>query len=272
MWIDVLTATAVVFAISLLLGILLAMFIRFFGIEEDEKVKNIKGALPGANCGACGYKGCADYAEALARGEGAPNLCVPGGANTAKALEGILGVEVKAAGARVAFVKCNGVATATSKKADYKGIATCKACSMLYGGDGACSYGCLGCGDCAAVCPTGAICLDDGIARINRELCLGCGACARACPKKIISAAPEKATTFVVCSNKDKGADARKACKNACIGCKKCEKTCPNGAIKVENNLASIDYDKCINCGACREVCPVKCIHEGNFLCGAHFE
>ena len=83
MWNDVLITAGVVFAISLTLGVLLALFIRFFGIEDDEKVKNIKGALPGANCGACGYKGCSDYAEALARGEGAPNLCVPGGATTA---------------------------------------------------------------------------------------------------------------------------------------------------------------------------------------------
>lgn len=260
MWNDVLISAAVVAAISLLLGILLALFIRFFGIEEDEKVKNIRDALPGANCGACGFKGCADYAEALAEGRGAPNLCVPGGADTAKALEGLLGVEVKAAEAKVAFVRCNGDATATSKKADYKGIATCKACSMLYGGDGACAYGCLGCGDCAAVCPTDAICLDDGIARINRELCIGCGACAKACPKGIISLAPAEAVTFVVCSNKDKGADARKACKNACIACRKCEKICPEGAITVEGNLASIDYSKCTACGACAESCPTGAI------------
>ena len=260
MWNDVLITVGVVFAISLLLGVLLALFIRFFGIEDDEKVKNIKGALPGANCGACGFKGCADYAEALAKGEAAPNLCVPGGSTTAKALEGILGVKVQAAGAKVAFVRCNGACSATSKKAEYKGILTCKACSMMYSGDGACAYGCLGCGDCATVCPTGAICLDDGIARINPDRCIGCGACARACPKKIISAAPALATTFVVCSNKDKGADARKACKNACIGCKKCEKLCPEGAITVTDNCASIDYTKCTGCGACAAGCPTGAI------------
>lgn len=260
MWNDVLIAAAVVAAISVLLGVLLALFIKFFGVEEDEKVKNIREALPGANCGACGFKGCADYAEAIAKGEGAPNLCVPGGSATAKALERILGVEVKASGAKVAFVRCNGVPSATSKKADYRGIGTCKACSMMYGGDGACAYGCLGCGDCAAVCPTGAICLEDGVARINRDRCIGCGACARACPKKIIIAAPAEATTFVACSNKDKGADARKACKNACIACRKCEKICPEGAITVEGNLASIDYTKCTGCGACAEGCPTGAI------------
>ena len=260
MWIDVLTAVAVVAAISVLLGVLLALVIRFFGIEEDEKVKNIKDALPGANCGACGYKGCSDYAEALAKGVADPSLCVPGGTTTAKALEGILGVKVKAPSALLAFVRCNGDRTATSKKAQYKGIDTCKACSMLYGGDGACAYGCLGCGDCAAVCPTEAICIEDGIARINRELCIGCGACAKECPKGIISLAPAEATVFVVCSSKDKGVDARKACKNACIACKKCEKICPEGAITVSDNLASIDYTKCTGCGACAECCPTGAI------------
>ena len=61
-------------------------------------------------------------------------------------------------------------------------------------------------------------------------------------------------------SDEDKGADARKACKNACIACKKCEKSCPHAAITVENNLARIDYSKCTGCGKCSEVCPTGCI------------
>ena len=40
-----------------------------------------------------------------------------------------------------------------------------------------------------------------------------------------------------------------------------CEKKCPNGAIKVEDFHASIDYEKCTNCGTCMTVCPVKAIH-----------
>ena len=63
-----------------------------------------------------------------------------------------------------------------------------------------------------------------------------------------------------MCSNKQKGADARKACKNACIGCKKCERTCPNGAIAVKDNLAVIDYEKCTNCGTCVAACPTGCL------------
>ena len=67
---------------------------------------------------------------------------------------------------------------------------------------------------------------------------------------------PQEAKTAVICSNKQKGADARKACQNACIGCKKCEKVCPNGAVSVVDNLAVIDYTKCTHCGLCAEGCP----------------
>ncbi|MBO5754737.1 MAG: 4Fe-4S binding protein, partial [Clostridia bacterium] len=56
-----------------------------------------------------------------------------------------------------------------------------------------------------------------------------------------------------------------------CIGCMKCQKACPHGAIKVVDNLATIDYSLCTGCGECVKVCPVHCIHEGNFVCGAHF-
>ena len=266
MMIDILIALGVVAAIALLMGILLALVTHFFGIEESKKLKQIRACLPGVNCGACGYKGCDDYASALEQGTAKPNLCVPGGEDTSSEIGALLGIEVEAAKSIVAFVHCNGNCTATTKKAAYNGISTCKAASMLYGGPDACRHGCMGYGDCASVCPAEAICVKDGIAHIDPTRCIGCGLCADTCPKKVISMIPKEkgmdseTQTVVMCNNKDKGADARKACKNACIGCKKCEKTCPNGAIKVENNVAVIHYEKCTNCGACVAGCPMGCL------------
>ena len=260
MRVDILTAFAVVVAVGLFFGILLALFRKLFGIEDDEKTKKVRAALPGINCGACGFKGCNDYSEALAAGLAKPNLCIPGAENTAKELAEILGVEVEEPKDEVAFVHCNGTCDAVVKKAEYDGIATCKASASLYGGANLCTYGCIGCGDCANVCISGAICVVDGVARVNTSRCVGCGLCVKTCPKKIISMVPQETATVVYCSNKDKGADARKACKNACIGCKKCEKNCPSGAISVVDNCAVIDYTKCTGCGLCAEGCPTGCI------------
>ena len=257
---DIGIALGVVAAVGLLAGVLLALLSKLFAVPGDEKVKKIRSCLPGANCGACGYKGCDDYAVALSGGAAA-NLCVPGGKDTADALGELLGIEVEAPKEVVAYVHCNGNCSATGKKTDYDGMRSCRAAAMLYGGPDDCKYGCMGFGDCAAVCPVQAICLKDGIAHVDSSVCIGCGKCEKACPKHIISLVPKNTSTAVMCNNKDKGADARKACKNACIGCKKCERTCPHGAITVTDNLARIDYEKCTGCGACAEACPTGCLH-----------
>ncbi len=257
---DILIGFGVVTAVSIVLAVLLALVSRFFGVEEDQTVKAIRDALPGVNCGACGFKGCDDYAVAIAQGQAKPNLCVPGAESTAEKIGEILNIEVEAPKDVVAFVHCNGNCEATSRKADYKGVSTCRAASAIYGGPNSCIYGCMGFGDCAAACPTQAICMKDGIAHVDTSRCLGCGLCVSICPKKVISLLPQETATVVMCNSRDKGADARKACSNACIGCKKCEKVCPESAVKVVDNLAQIDYTKCTGCGICTEGCPTGCL------------
>ena len=263
--IDVLTALAVVVAIALIFGILLALCISLFGVKEDEKTKQIRAALPGINCGACGFKGCNDYAAAIASGAAKPNLCVPGAESTTKELSELLGVEVEEIKDVIAFVQCNGSCGNALKKAVYDGVQSCKACSAMYGGDKACNYGCIGCGECASVCISHAITMIGGVAVVDTSKCLGCGLCTKTCPKKLITMIPQEAAVAVYCNSKDKGADARKACKNACIGCKKCEKACPNNAITVIDNCAKIDYSKCSGCGACAEGCPTGCLKKAVF-------
>ena len=257
---NILIAFLVVTAVSLVAGILLALISSLFAVEENKKVKSIRAALPGINCGACGYLGCDDYAAALAEGCAKTNLCVPGAQCASDEICSILCVEPEAICDMVAFVHCNGNCEATTRRNEYIGYNSCRAASMVYGGPDACIYGCIGLGDCVNVCPSNAICTKDGIAHIDSSRCLGCGLCANTCPKNVISMVPQSARTVVMCSSKDKGADARKACKNACIGCKKCEKVCECEAISVKDNLARIDYSKCTGCGACSDSCPTGCL------------
>lgn len=258
---EILIAFLVMLGVAVVAGILLLVVSHFFAVPENPKKIEIRQCLPGINCGACGFKGCDDYAAALAEDESVePNLCIPGAQKVADEIGEILGVKVEPFKDVVAFVACSGYCDANPPKACYEGVKTCYAASMLYGGANSCQFGCLGYGDCANVCPSGAICLADGIAHVDTARCVGCGLCAKTCPKHIISMLPQATETVVSCSNTQKGADARKACKNACIGCKKCERTCPNGAISVINNLAVVNYEKCTNCCACINECPTGCL------------
>lgn len=265
MFIPILTAFLVVVAVGLLAAILLSLVFRYFGVEKDQREADLRAMLPGVNCGACGYKGCDDYAKALADGSAKPNLCVPGAATVAEELADYLGVVPEVPKDVVAFVHCNGNCEVAKTDFIYDGIVSCAAATALFGGQYVCKYGCLGFGDCAKACPNDAICIEDGIAHVDTSRCLGCRICTAACPKGIISMVPQETRTVVMCASHDKGAEARKACANACIACRKCEKTCEAGAIKVKDNLAVIDYEICTFCGKCAEVCPTHCIKDVYF-------
>lgn len=262
----VLVAVGVLVAIGLICALILVIAAKFFAVKVDEKEQRIRACFPGANCGACGFTGCDGYAKALAEDPALPaNLCVPGGASTAKQLGEVLGVSVEASAKKVAFVHCSGNCENTTEKFDYKGIPTCAGAKLFYGGDGACTTGCLGYGDCAKVCSYDAIYNNNGVACVDPAKCTGCGKCTKACPNFVIRLVPAAAHTVVACSNKDKGAIAVKQCKASCIGCKKCETKCPAEAIKVEDNFAHIDYTKCVGCDVCVELCPRHTIKKVDF-------
>ena len=182
----ILIAVLIVAGIGLIIGLILAIASIVMAVPTDEKVEALTEALPGANCGACGYSGCAGYAKALAEGEAQLGACAPGGEECANELARILGVEAGSVERKVAVVHCMGLTDNTEDKVNYQGVQSCAAAKVI-GSKGQCSFGCLGFGDCAEACPYGAVSVCNGVARINTELCKGCSICVAACPQKIIT-------------------------------------------------------------------------------------
>ena len=262
---------AIISGLGLLLALTLYLVAQRFKVVEDPRIELVEKAMPGANCGGCGFAGCHAFADSAVK---APNLdnhyCPVGGNETMKKVAEILGYEVKEKAPMVAVVRCNGTCEARPRTSEYDGSISCKVKASLYAGDTGCKFGCLGKGDCEAACQFDAIHVDPekGIAVVDEDKCTACGSCVKACPKGILELRAKgfkNRRVFVSCINKDKGAVTRKACSVGCIGCGKCAKTCPFGAITVENNVAYIDFTKCKMCRKCVEVCPTHAIHEVNF-------
>lgn len=237
-------------------GILLTAVSRAFAVQTDERKEAVLEALPGVNCGACGYSGCEGYAAAVLSGEAPASGCKAGGPATAEKIARILGVEPGAAEPEVAVVHCRGTCTAAASKYHFVGVSSCAAANRFYNGSKLCTHSCLGLGDCASVCPNGAISILDSVAHINKSKCTGCGLCASACPNQIISIHPLAQKVHVLCSSTEMGKVTREVCSNGCIGCGLCEKKCPQGALHVEGNLARLEPSLCISCGLCAKACP----------------
>lgn len=247
--------------LGLVFGLGLGFASKKFAVETDPLVPLVRDALPGANCGGCGYAGCDAFAKAVVEGIVQVNGCPVGGAATAQTIGQIMGITVDESAQTVAYVKCNGTCSSAKEKYIYEGITDCRDAAMIPGaGSKSCSYGCLGLGTCERSCPFGAIDIVDGVAVINEEKCTSCGNCVAACPKNIIEIIPLESKVRVSCNSIDKGKDVKSSCGVGCIGCRMCTKVCPTNAITIENNLAHIDYSLCTQCNACVEKCPTKAI------------
>ncbi|MEJ2698949.1 MAG: RnfABCDGE type electron transport complex subunit B [Desulfuromonadales bacterium] len=248
--------------IGLLAAVALGLASKKFAVEVDPRELAIVEVLSGANCGACGYPGCAAYAKAVAEGEAAPNMCTPGGQSTLEAIAHIMGVAAVQTEPQVAVVLCQGDNQKAKTKYRYLGVTDCNAAQRIADGPKACPGGCLGLGTCARVCPFGAIEITaEGLAVISREKCTGCRKCVPACPRNVIAMTPLKAFVHVLCNSHDKGAAVRKYCQVGCIACQICVKTAPEAYV-VEDFLARVLYEEHDKAAPAVPKCPTKCIRD----------
>jgi len=252
----------VIGGVGILVGVLLGRAGKIFHVEENETERAVRDALPGNNCGACGYPGCDGMAKAIASGQAPTNGCPVGGAPVAARISEIMGGgSEQPQEVMVAYVHCKGDCDKAKDVYEYVGPRVCSiAVNTPNSGPKACRYGCLGYGECQSVCEFGAISLKDGIAVVDPEKCVACGQCVKACPRKIISLVPKEKKHHIACNSQDRGLDVKKVCTAGCLGCTMCVKKCPVQAIEMKGNLPVIDYGKCVNCGACAASCPAKSI------------
>lgn len=258
-WTTTLKALAGLGGLGLLLGIVLAVAASKLAVKVDPREERIRGILPGANCGGCGFPGCDGYAAAVVAGKAPTNACPVGGSDVARRVAEVMGQEATESEPLVAKLICRGGTGQAPRRFEYQGATNCRQAALLLGGPKACIYGCIGMGHCVTVCPFGAIRLgDDNLPVIDEKKCTGCGACVRECPKHVLRLLPASKLVYLACASHDKGRAVKAVCKVGCIGCGLCVKNCPVEALALVDNLPVMDEAKCIDCGICVHKCPTR--------------
>lgn len=260
---NALPAGLMMVGLGLLFAIVLLIASIKLHVEVDPKIEAINNALPGIDCGACGYAGCGSYAKAVHDNPELIGKCAPGGSDVAGEIAKILNLEVSGGGAVMRpVVKCNAHIEDKKHYAEYLGIESCTAANALPNVL-ACKYGCLDFGDCVKACKFGALSVVDGLATVNYDKCTGCTACVSACPRGLIEMIPFKDENMmtVACKSQELGKDTRGICKTGCIACKMCTRN--SEMFEMNGNVAKIDYDKYDNdekAKTAMEKCPTKVI------------
>jgi Na+-translocating ferredoxin:NAD+ oxidoreductase subunit B len=193
----------VVGVLGALLGVIIGVVAKLFAVEVDERIEHVEELLPSANCGGCGYAGCADFAKAVVSGNATPDQCPVCSPEDTTAIANYLGISAEEKEKKVALVRCSGNISNTVRSM-YNGVRDCRSAVLVAGGAKGCDYGCL--------------------AIVHKELCVGCENCVAVCPKNLIIMVPADAETHVYCNSPEKGAAKRAVCKTACIACRKCVK------------------------------------------------
>ena len=176
----ILISVLVLGALGLVFGVLLMIANKVFEMPANPTRDAVRNALPGANCGGCGFAGCDALADAIASGKAPISACPVGGAACANEIAKILGLEDMPDQVRnVATVVCQGTSDRCLNKFEYHGIQDCVAATLINDGNRACKYACLGLGTCVRACKFDAIHINEktGIAEVDPAKCTSCGAC-----------------------------------------------------------------------------------------------
>ena len=229
---------AAIVIVSLLTGLAcIALWVRHaYPFKNNEIVEAIDALLPQTQCAQCGYPGCQPYAQALADGRAAPNLCPPGGDTLVTEIVDLLNLEIPAEGpeaapAQVALID---------------------------------ETACIGCALCLPPCPVDAIIGANGYTHtVVADACTGCELCIPACPVDCISL-QELPTDSGASAPRTSAAERTSA--RGCIHCGQCDAVCPVdlparalfNAIsnQAEQKVSELGIDQCVECGLCDKVCP----------------
>jgi len=237
-------AVVILVGIGLLFATIIAISYKKFRVYEDPRIDQVEDLLPHANCGACGQPGCRAFAEKLVAKEMAPSKCTVSSADQLLEIAALLGVESGSAEKRVARLLCAGGKREAHNLADYQGhLKTCRGEAVVGGGVKACSWGCLGLGDCVEACDFDAIYLnDDGLPVVIPDLCVACNDCVEVCPKGLFVLMPIDQKLIVQCRSLLEGDLAESRCSVACTACGRCVADGYPDLIEIKDNLAVVNY------------------------------
>ena len=231
--------------LTLLLALMLILANKKLYVYEDPRIDVVEDMLPHANCGACGYPGCRPFAEALVFGNVLPGKCSVSSAEGHQAIAEFLGVALGAEEKQVARLACAGGTNVALNRAQYQGIPSCQAASLVSGGGKACFWGCLGHGDCAVVCDFDAITMNAfSLPVVDVDKCTACGDCVEACPKDLFSLQPISHQLWVACKNLEAGDEILEECQVGCTACGKCAMDALGNLISMKHNLPVINYNE----------------------------
>ncbi len=233
-----------------------AHFLARRGYKKSSTEAVLAELMPGINCKECGRKTCALFAKDLAKDKTNLDNCPYLNKTSFKKAKNIIERNRKIKFDKVALVRCKGGIDCTNKF-EYIGDNTCKSKNLFHSGDKQCPFACLGCGDCAKVCPYDAIFISDkGCAVVDKSKCTGCGECVKTCPNELISIVDSDQFVEAICKNSSTDTVITRNCKVSCTHCDACVASCPTNAITIVGGLPKIDKKKCIKCGKCVSACP----------------